>query len=169
MKKKTFVLSLIFIFLLGSFTLVNFQQTSAAEIGTEVGKKAPNFTLKNMDNQEVTLRELEGQKVFINFWASWCPPCKAEMPDIQKLYENYGEDIKIIAVNLEEEKTKIENYLENENLDFTILLDKNKKVANQYLIRAIPTSYFLDENGIIIEKNLGVLSYDKMKEILNLE
>lgn len=169
MKKKTFVITLIFIFLLGSFTLINFQQTSAAEIGTKVGKKAPNFTLKNMDNQEVTLRELEGQKVFINFWASWCPPCKTEMPDIQKLYENYGEDIKIIAVNLEEEKTKIENYLENENLDFTILLDKNKKVANQYLIRAIPTSYFLDENGIIIEKNLGVLSYDKMKEILSLE
>ena len=169
MKKKSFVLALLFIFLVGSFTLINFQQTSAAEIGTEVGKKAPNFTLKNMDNNEITLRELEGQKVFINFWASWCPPCKAEMPDIEKLYQNHGEDIKIVVINLEEEKNKVEKYLEDENLNFTVLLDKNKKVASQYLVRAIPTSYFLDENGIIIAKNLGVLSYEEMKEKLNIE
>ena len=169
MKKNIYLSVLIIILFLGTFTLVNFQQIEAAEVGTEVGKKAPNFSLKNMNNKEVTLRELEGKKVFINFWASWCPPCKAEMPDIQKLYENHGEDIKIIAVNLEEEKTKVEKYLNNEELDFTVLLDKNNKVAGQYLVRAIPTSYFLNEKGIIIEKNLGVLSYEKMKENLKIE
>lgn len=169
MKKNSYLSVLIIILFLGTFTLVNFQQIEAAEVGTEVGKKAPNFSLKNMNNKEVTLRELEGKKVFINFWASWCPPCKAEMPDIQKLYENHGEDIKIIAVNLEEEKTKVEKYLNNEELDFTVLLDKNNKVAGQYLVRAIPTSYFLNEKGIIIEKNLGVLSYEKMKENLKIE
>ena len=169
MKKNSYLSVLIIILFLGTFTLVNFQQIEAAEVGTEVGKKAPNFSLKNMNNKEVTLRELEGKKVFINFWASWCPPCKAEMPDIQKLEENHGEDIEIIAVNLEEEKTKVEKYLNNEELDFTVLLDKNNKVAGQYLVRAIPTSYFLNEKGIIIEKNLGVLSYEKMKENLKIE
>ncbi|HKL75355.1 MAG TPA: TlpA disulfide reductase family protein [Halanaerobiales bacterium] len=169
MKKKSYLSILILILFLGTFTLFNFQQIEAAQIGTEVGQKAPNFSLKNMNNKEVTLRDLEGKKVFINFWASWCPPCKAEMPDIQKLQKNHGEEIKIVAVNLEEEKNKVEKYLENEDLDFTVLLDKNKKVANQYLIRAIPTSYFLNEKGIIIEKNLGVLSYEKMKENLKIE
>lgn len=169
MKKNIFILSFLFIFLVGTFTLINSEEIKAAEIGTEVGNKAPNFSLKNMNNEEIALRDLEGQKVFINFWASWCPPCKAEMPDIEKLHENHGEDIKIIAVNLEEAKEKVEKYLENEDLNFTVLLDKNKNVANKYLIRAIPTSYFLNKNGIIIEKNLGVLSYEKMKEILNLK
>ena len=169
MKKNSYLSVLIIILFLGTFTLVNFQQIEAAEVGTEVGKKAPNFSLKNMNNKEVTLRELEGKKVFINFWASWCPPCKAEMPDIQKLYENHGEDIKIIAINLGEKKDKVKKYLENENLDFTVLLDKNQKVASQYLVRAIPTSYFLDENGIILKKKLGVLSYKKMKENLKIE
>ena len=169
MKRKSFVFTLLFVFLLGSFLLIDFQQTNAAEIGTEVGNKAPNFTLKNMNNKDITLRNLEGKKVFINFWASWCPPCKTEMPAIQKLHENYGEEIEIIAVNLEEQKKKVKKYLENENLNFTVLLDKNKKAANKYLIRAIPTSYFLDENGVIIEKHMGILNYQNMKEILNLK
>src|SRR6056297_1715185 len=108
MKKKSFIYFLILILFLGTFTLFNFQKAEAAQIGTEVGQKAPNFSLKNMNNKEVTLRDLEGKKVFINFWASWCPPCKAEMPDIQKLQKNHGEEIKIVAVNLEEEKNKVE-------------------------------------------------------------
>ena len=164
MNKKGIIFTLLLIILLGSFLLLNVEKTNAAE----VGKKAPNFTLKNMNGNKVTLRDLEGEKVFINFWASWCPPCQTEMPDIQKLYKNHGNDIKIIAINLEEKKEKVKKYLENENLTFPVLLDKNKKVASKYLVRAIPTSYFINENGIITAKHLGILNYEDMKKNLKI-
>lgn len=164
MNKKGIIFTLSLIILLGSFLLLNFETVNAAE----VGKKAPNFTLKNMNGNKVTLRDLEGEKVFINFWASWCPPCQTEMPDIQKLYKNHGNDIKIIAINLEEKKEAVKKYLENENLTFPVLLDKNKKVASKYLVRAIPTSYFINENGIITAKHLGILNYKDMKKNLKI-
>jgi len=164
MKKKAIIFTFLLIILSGGFLLPNFEKVSAAE----VGNKAPNFTLKNMNGNKVTLRDLEGEKVFINFWASWCPPCQTEMPDIQKLYKNHGNDIKIIAINLEEKKEKVKKYLENENLTFPVLLDKNKKVASKYLVRAIPTSYFINENGIITAKHLGILNYEEMKKNLKI-
>ena len=137
----------------------------AAEVGTETGMQAPDFTLLNSNDQEVSLSDYRGQKVFLNFWASWCPPCRQEMPDMQKLHEEYGEEVVILAVNVGENKSTAVNFMMESGLDFTVLLDVNKSTSQNYLVRGIPTSYFLDQDGIIREKVVGAISYERMLEL----
>ena len=167
-RKAIFVLSLVIILSMGLF-YYNTLNSKAADIGTEVGNQAPDFTLKNIYGEKVNLKELQGKKVFLNFWASWCKPCEKEMPDIQKLYKNYGDKIEIIAVNMGEKKKTVMNFLEMRGYNFPILLDSNRELSSKYLVRAVPTSYFLDSEGIIMNKHIGLLNYEQMVEKMNLK
>lgn len=163
MKKKIsiFLVALLFI---GAFSLLNFEKQNIvkAEVGTEIGMEAPSFTLLNLNNKKVSLSDYRGQKVFLNFWATWCPPCRKEMPDLQKLSEEYENEIAVLAVNIGESKSAVVNFMIENNLDLPVLLDNDKATAQNYLVRAIPTTYILDENGVIIEKSFGALSYGSM-------
>lgn len=171
MKKKISIF-LIAALLLGGLSVFYFQNSInevQAEVGTEVGMQAPDFTLKNMNEQKVSLSDYRGQKVFLNFWASWCPPCREEMPDMQKLHEEYGDEVVILAVNVGESKSATANFMMENGLNFSVLLDKDKSTAQNYLVRGIPTSYFLDQNGVIKEKVVGAVSYQRMLELNNLK
>ena len=139
------------------------------ETGTEVGMRAPDFTLPGLQQDDVKLSDFRGKKVFLNFWATWCPPCQEEMPDIQQLYENNQKNVAIVAVNIGESKAKAASYMMENQLDFRVLIDQNRKIAQEYMVRGIPTSYFLNEDGVIIEKHTGALSYDQMVNKLELE
>ncbi len=167
MQKKLSIFLIIALLLGGVsfFYLQNNTTKVAAEVGTEIGMQAPEFTLVNMNNQEVSLSDYLGQKVFLNFWASWCPPCREEMPDMQKMHEEYGTEIAVLAVNIGENKSTVANFMMQNGLDFPVLLDNSKSTAQNYLVRAIPTTFILDEDGIIIEKTFGALSYQKMLEL----
>lgn len=171
--KKNISIILIVALVLSGLSIFYFQNSRPAvvqaEVGTEIGMAAPDFTLKNMNNNEVSLSDYRGQKVFLNFWASWCPPCRKEMPDMQKLHEKYGEEIAILAVNIGESKSTAANYMLENGLSFSVLLDTDKSTAQNYLVRGIPTSYFLDKDGIIINKVVGAVSYDKMFELLDID
>lgn len=172
MKKKISIL-LIAALILSGLSIFYFQNSSPdvvqAEVGTETGMKAPDFTLTNINDQEVSLSDYRGQKVFLNFWASWCPPCREEMPDMQKLHEEYDNQVVILAVNIGESKSTAANFMMQNNLDFPVLLDNNKSTAQNYLVRGIPTSYFLNQDGIIKEKVVGAVSYQKMLELTGIE
>jgi len=167
MQKKISIF-LIAALVVGGAFFFYFQNSTAevsAEVGTEVGMQAPDFTLQNMNEQEVSLSDYKGKKVFLNFWASWCPPCRQEMPDMQKLHEEYGEELVILAVNIGEGKSTAANFMMQNDLNFPVLLDTDKSTAQDYLVRGIPSSYFLDEDGIIINKVVGALSYERMLEL----
>jgi thiol-disulfide isomerase/thioredoxin len=151
------------------FYLQNNTAQVAAKVGPEVGMTAPGFSLINMNDQEVNLSDYRGQKVFLNFWASWCPPCRKEMPDMQKLHEEYGDEIAILAVNIGENKSTVINFMMQNKLNLPVLLDLNKSTAQNYLVRAIPTTFILDEDGIIIEKTFGTLSYQSMLDLSGIE
>ena len=130
--------------------------------------KAINFKLKDLDGKEVSLSDLKGKKVFLNFWASWCPPCRAEMPDIEKLYtETKDSDLVIIAVNLGEDKDTVKSFIDKNNYKFKVLLDSDQNVATKYNITSIPTSFFIDKNGTIVEKRIGAMTYEEMKNYVN--
>ena len=130
------------------------------KIGLKKGDTPPDFTLTSLDGKEVTLSELQGTKVILNFWNTWCPPCKAEMPHMQSYYEQYAKDekVEILAVNLtagERDVTadaKINTVMTFKNsyaLTFPILIDSDKAVEKDYQILTIPTTFFIDSKGTI--------------------
>jgi len=168
-KKMLIVITSLIIFvgiwtLMGTFT--NKTVHSETEVGVEVGMKAPDFTINNVNGKEVSLSDYQGTKVFLNFWASWCPPCREEMPSIQKLHKNY-DNIKVLAVNAGENKDKVLNYLMENNFSFTTLLDENGKVTTDYLIRGIPSTFVIDKEGIIVRKQRGAITYGKMEQMID--
>ena len=127
-----------------------------------------DFKLKNINGKEVSLSDYKGKKVFLNFWASWCGPCKSEMPDIEKLYEQTkNSDLVILTINLGEDKDTVKSFIDNAKYNFTVLLDLDQSVAAQYKISAIPTSYFIDEAGNIVSTIRGSLTLLQMKDYIN--
>jgi len=127
-----------------------------------------DFTLEDLKGSKVTLSELKGKKVFLNFWATWCPPCKAEMPDIEKLYqETKDSDLVILAVNVGDDKKKVQDFIAKYNYNFNILLDTKGEVSQLYQVSGIPTSYFIDTNGLLDDWSTGSMPYESMKEFVN--
>ena len=133
------------------------------EVGLEVGNLAPDFVLNTFDGGQAKLSDYRGEKVMLNFWATWCPPCRAEMPDMQKFYED--EDVVILAVNLTQTKNEMANipdFIDEFGLTFPILLDESLDVATAYKIQPIPTTYMIDSTGQISDKSFGPMTYEIM-------
>ena len=166
------IITVVVVLLIGTASFLYFNNSSTnnnlPEVGTEVGKRAPEFTLEDLNGNPVSLSDYQGQKIFLNFWASWCPPCRAEMPDMQKLHEEEYEDFVILAVNIGETKATAVNFMMQNNINFKVLLDSDKEIAREYLVRGIPTSYFIDKNGVIFNKTSGTISYEIMLELAEL-
>ncbi|MEW5323704.1 TlpA disulfide reductase family protein [Geobacillus thermoleovorans] len=119
-----------------------------------MGNQAPDFALRTLDGKEVRLSDLRGKRVIVNMWATWCPPCRAEMPDMQKFYERYkDEGVEIVAVNLTQSERQPE-YVARfiQEYDITVVLDEKGEVSRQYQAHAIPTSYLIDSQGILRKK-----------------
>lgn len=122
------------------------------------GFLAPDFTLKTLDGESVTLSDLRGRAVLINFWATWCPPCRAEMPAFQQAYQDYEEQgFMIVAVNatIQDNPEDVAAFIEEYGLNFPIVLDTDGAVNQQYHVLSLPTSFFIDKEGIISEVVIG--------------
>src|SRR5690606_25688570 len=119
--------------------------------------QAPDFTLKTLEGEEVTLSENDGKPSIINLWASWCPPCKVEMPHIQEAYEKYGDQVHFHMVNLTslDNKKKMKKYVKKEQFTFPILLDETGEVGEKYQAFSIPQTYVVNEKGEVIQKITG--------------
>ena len=111
---------------------------------------APDLTLQALDGETVTLSDLRGQVVLINFWASWCPPCRNEMPAIQQVYKEYrDEGFTVLAVNSQEQDARVAAFAEQLGLTFPILMDRDGSVFDDYRVTALPTTFFVDRAGVI--------------------
>ncbi|WP_019241385.1 MULTISPECIES: TlpA disulfide reductase family protein [Bacillus] len=128
-------------------------------------QKAPDFTLENLQGEQVSLSDYKGKKVILNFWATWCGPCREEMPDMEKYYQEAGDSIEILAVNMDTDND-VKGFVENYHLTFPILLDIKDEMSRPYDIISFPTTYFIDEQGIIKEKHIGQMSYETIVEIM---
>jgi cytochrome c biogenesis protein CcmG, thiol:disulfide interchange protein DsbE len=126
----------------------------------EVGRMAPDFTLLTADGIEVRLSELRGQVVLINVWATWCPPCRAEMPAIQAAYERYApEGFSVLAVNVGEDPATVSAYMREVGLSFAAPLDRDGAVSLNYRVTAMPSSFFVDRRGVIRSIYRGPMSH----------
>ena len=118
--------------------------------------EAPDFRLKDLNGHEVTLKDHRGKIVFLNFWATWCPPCREEMPSMEKLYSEFRDkDFIMLAIDLRENAEKVKRFKEKLKVNFPILLDIDGRVGLDYAIRAIPSTYLVDREGYIIGGALG--------------
>ncbi|MEK4522884.1 redoxin domain-containing protein [Psychrobacillus sp. FSL W7-1493] len=138
-----------------------------ANKGTGKGDSAPDFTLTTLDGKEVSLSDYKGKKVVLNFWTSWCPPCKAEMPHMQNYYEDMTEEdnVEILAVNLTNKDNgldEVSSFIEDYGLTFPIPMDEEGQVGNAYKIISIPTTYMIDTSGIIQNIIVGPMDEQMM-------
>jgi thiol-disulfide isomerase/thioredoxin len=135
---------------------------------------APDFTLADMDEEKHRFSDLRGKVVLLNFWATWCPPCRREMPSMERLYQKLsGEDFTVIAVNQMETPDHVFAYTGQLEVDptFTILFDKDSTVSNNYRVNGLPTTYLIDKQGNIRFRAIGGREFDHAdveKQILQL-
>ena len=124
----------------------------------QAGFTVPDFTLTSLDGTDYTLSELKGQAVLVNLWATWCPPCRAEMPAIEKMYQEYKDQgLVVLAVDMtyQDDPQKVAPFAQEYGLTFPILLDQTGVVGSAYQLRSLPSSYFIDRFGIIQEVIIG--------------
>lgn len=152
----------IFILLAVALCLVVFVAV-AKNTGTGKGQKAPDFKLTDLNGKQVSLSSFKGKGVVLNFWATWCPPCRAELPDFQKEHKA-GKKYRVVTVNLREDKKTVQNFVKKGGYTFPVLLDSAGKVGNLYQVRGIPTTYFIDKNGIVREVVVGALSGPQLRQ-----
>lgn len=132
--------------------------TSGEIPAPQQGFLAPNFALKTLTGETVELSELRGQAVLVNLWATWCPPCRAEMRSIEKLYQDYKDrEFTVLAVNMtyQDDPLAVMPFVNEQELTFPILLDETGQIANTYQLRSLPSSYFIGRDGMIHEVIIG--------------
>ncbi|MHB1626941.1 MAG: TlpA family protein disulfide reductase [Bacilli bacterium] len=124
------------------------------------GHVAPDFTLTDLQGRSVTLSSLRGRPVFINFFASWCPPCKAETPDLVSLYQRYGKHVRFIGVDMTPGDTLagVHYYVQAFSVPYPVLLDRTGAVETTYGVIDIPTSFFITSSGVIMSRIVGLMS-----------
>lgn len=128
-------------------------------VAPRIGEPAPDFALDTLDGSTVALADLRGRPVIVNLWASWCPPCRGEIPDLETMAREYGDrGLVVLGVNLQEDPATVQRYADTVGLTFAIALDRQGTVANRYNLNALPTSYFVDRTGIVRDLNIGPLT-----------
>lgn len=135
--------------------------------GNKKGHLAPDFRLPTLEGEERSLSDLRGQVVLLNFWATWCGPCRLEMPVIQASYvEHKDEGFVVAAINLGEQAETVAHFVRQYKLDFPILLDRNIAIGQRYGVFSIPMSFFLDRQGVIHEVRIGAMTEDYIEQII---
>jgi peroxiredoxin len=154
MKKLSF---LILLFFLPLFIAACGQGPKVAE----VGKPAPDFTLVDRKGKTWTLSELKGQVVFVNFWATWCPPCREEMPSMQRLYSSLPKDkFKMLAILNKDEPALADNFAAKLGITMPILDDQANNVGTKYGLTGLPETFIVDKQGVLRKKFIGPAQWD---------
>ncbi|ALF09268.1 thiol-disulfide oxidoreductase ResA [Parageobacillus thermoglucosidasius] len=163
-----FVITSVLLAAIGYVLYSNLYETEEV-IAAKVGNAAPDFTLKNLHGTEQTLSDFRGKGVFINFWATYCPPCEKEMPYLEKAYQQYKEKgIEILAINAAGPTRLVHQYIARKKVTFPILLDRDGLVVEQYQVQNLPTTFFINSKGEIVDKVSGELTKEKIEEGLKL-
>ena len=134
----------------------------------DVGQLAPEFSTDSVGGGPLRLADYRNQVVLLNFWATWCVPCRAEMPEIESTYQSYRErGFQVLAVNVQESETQIKPFLNELNLTFPALLDRDASIARLYRARALPSSFLIDRQGVVQYVRVGPLTRDGLSAELH--
>ncbi len=129
------------------------------DVGIRVGDLAPDFTLQGLDGKPMKLSDYRGKAVLVNFWATWCPPCRMEMPDLEKAYQKYKDQgVVFLGIDMQEDPATVKSFIQQNGYNWSFAVDSDTQVSRTYQASAIPTSYFIDRNGIIRDTQIGAMS-----------
>ncbi len=126
-----------------------------------LGETAADFQLLDLEGNNVSLSEFQGRPVLLNFWATWCTPCRVEMPLLEAIHNDsrwQHEEMVILAVDIGEKESTVKDFVEEYGISFTVLLDTERYVFRQYFVNGVPTTYFIDRRGIIQAITVGAFS-----------
>ena len=137
-----------------------------SEVQIDVGAAAPVFTLGGMGGTEAKVTPGDGKVYVINFWATWCPPCRKELPDIEKFAESHKERVSFYAVNIEEPEEKVTGFLKENGYELPVLFDKDGRATMAYQVSAVPTTFVIDASGKIAAKFIGVTTEADLEKAL---
>lgn len=167
MNKKTryVVRRVIFILLIGLVGFTVYQAVASEDRDKpKQGEAAPNFTLTTLDGQTVQLSDLKGKAVMLNFWGTWCKPCRTEMPAMQAAYQKYkAQGFTIAAINIAETDIAASNFAKQVGISFPIWMDRNREVVKLYDIGPLPSSIFIDPDGTIVDRIEGPLQLSQLE------
>ncbi|MGG1959629.1 TlpA disulfide reductase family protein [Bacillus pumilus] len=165
---KKGIASAVLLLLIG-LLLWNLLEPKEPAIGLEKGDQAPDFELKTLDGQTASLSDYQGKKVLVNFWATWCKPCRTEMPDLDAIRSEYDQ-VEVLAVNLTTTEKSVDHvaaFADELKLSFPILLDQ-KGIQARYQVLSYPTTYILDEKGRIMSVKHQMLTKKEIEQELDL-
>ena len=141
--------------------------TSGESPSSDVGRVAPDFLLETPGGGELRLSDLRGQPVLVNFWASWCGPCRQEMPDIVRAYDQRAGDLVVVGVDLQENVAAVRGFAGEFGMEFPIVIDRTGQVAESWRIggpiEGIPSSYFVDADGVVRARHYGPMSAEDIE------
>ncbi len=144
--------------------------TTATETTVKKPEKMPDFKIYDMEGNAVTLYESFGKPLIVNFWATWCPPCKAEMPHFDALYKEYGDKVSFMMVNMTDgERDTVEavkSFIADNGYSFPVYCDSDMNAAYNYGVQSIPTTLFFDSEGNLIDYKVGVISEAQLENML---
>ncbi len=165
-KKTLQIIILSFVILIGAFTIAN--SLFSDHETPQVGDRAPQFKLLGLDGKVHQLSDYKGKTVMINFWGTYCPPCKEEMPAIQKQYEKWqSSDVVVLAVNMGESPITVHGFLDPLKTTFPVLLDEDFEIRKNYGVIQYPTTFFVKPNGRIAKKNVGGMNENYIQQSLS--
>ncbi len=159
-----YLMLIVFLVMVSFGTYIYFNMPPAPVVA---GDMAPDFTLEDTRGNKVTLSALRGKVVLVNFWATWCPPCKEEMPSMDKLQRIMaGENFVMLAINADENaRTVVPDFLVKNPHDFTVLYDDQGAIKGQYGVYKLPESFIVNKDGIVVEKVAGAIDWASPKTV----
>ncbi|WP_144512080.1 thiol-disulfide oxidoreductase ResA [Bacillus sp. FJAT-22090] len=164
-KKRFYMRSIILIIMVGAISFTIYSNLTKEKTAIlQVGDKAPNFALVDMEGEKHQLSDYKGQGVFLNFWGTWCKPCEREFPLIDKQYQEFKDQgLQILAVNVGESDFALQKFIDRKGLTFPVLIDNNKSVLDAYNINPLPTTLLINQEGKIEKIITGEMSEEAIK------
>jgi peroxiredoxin len=155
-RQVTTIVAALGLLLVGKVADAREHQLEAMGMAKVPPKAAPDFALPTVDGKQVSLREYRGKVVFLNFWATWCIPCREEMAGLEQLHQKYqAQDLVVISIDLKETAEQVKTFFQKHNLSFPALLDQNGSVFRDYLVAGMPTTYLIGRDGMLIARGVG--------------
>lgn len=158
---------IVIVILLGLLTACS-RDRAVEPAAPSIGSEAPDFSLSDLSGQNVSLNDLKGKAVLINFWATWCYPCREEMDDLQAIYDKYKDKgVVVLGINVREGEGVVKEFAKRFNITYPLLLDEDGKVSDAYNVFGIPSSLFIDKEGVIRDTVMGQMDEEMIAEKVN--